>query len=529
MVIKMNSIRILDCTLRDGGYCNQWKFGSANIRKVIQNLTDAGIEIIECGFLSNKVENNPDISKFRTISYLSEVLPSNRHGCIYVAMINYGEYDLDEIPDCDGTTIDGIRVAFHKKNAEAAMPYCKKLMDKGYKVFVQAMVSMAYSDIEFLNLIHSVNELNPYAFYIVDSFGMMKEKDLMRYFALIENNLNFGICVGFHSHNNMQLAYSNAQSMVEAQTNRDLIVDSSIYGMGRGAGNLNTELFVEYLNNRFNKNYSLKLILEMMDEIINRFYRLSPWGYSLPNYLSARHNTHPNYAGYLADRNTLTVGDMDEIFELMDEDKRVEFDKSYIESLYLHYMERGKIIETNQSEFKELITKREILLIGPAKSSETQADLIKEYVKTNNPLVISVNFDYSTISPDYIFISNLRRFREISQNSKSKFIVTSNIPAADVYMQIKYQDVLNDIEVVRDNAGLMAVKMLINMGVSTVALAGFDGYSHDVTEGYADKQMAVIRKNAMIDAMNSGMGEIFRIYAKSIKMNFITPPVYYSV
>ena len=109
------------------------------------------------------------------------------------------------------------------------------------------MVSLSYTDEEFLDLIRRVNELEPYAFYIVDSFGMMKRKDLTRLFYLVEHNLNENIKIGFHSHNNMQLAYSNAQSLVDLHSDRELIIDASVYGMGRGAGNLNTELFVQYM------------------------------------------------------------------------------------------------------------------------------------------------------------------------------------------------------------------------------------------------------------------------------------------
>lgn len=120
------------------------------------------------------------------------------------------------------------------------------------------MVTLSYSDEEFLKLIRQVNEFMPYAFYIVDSFGMMKGKDLTRLFYMIEHNLSEEISIGFHSHNNMQLAYSNAQTLINVRSNRNLIIDSSVYGMGRGAGNLNTELFVDYLNENYGTHYKLE-------------------------------------------------------------------------------------------------------------------------------------------------------------------------------------------------------------------------------------------------------------------------------
>lgn len=165
----MNSVHVLDCTLRDGGYCNQWQFGFENTKKITGGLVESGIDIIECGFLTNKVTYDQNITKFNTLEQIASVIPQNRKGHLFVVMMNYGEYNLDDLPTYDGTSIDGIRVAFHKKNLKEALDVCKGIKEKGYKVFIQAMVSLCYTDEEFLNLIRSVNEIEPYAFYIVDS------------------------------------------------------------------------------------------------------------------------------------------------------------------------------------------------------------------------------------------------------------------------------------------------------------------------------------------------------------------------
>jgi 4-hydroxy 2-oxovalerate aldolase len=186
----MNKVHVLDCTLRDGGYCNKWEFGLKNTKKIINALVDANIDIIECGFLTNKVEHNSDITKFNKLEELSEIIPENREGKLYVVMMNYGDYDVDDLPKYDGTSVDGIRVAFHKRDFVTALEVCKKIKEKGYKVFIQDMVSLSYGDDEFLDLIQRVNEINPYAFYIVDSFGMMKGKALTRLYYMIEHNLN---------------------------------------------------------------------------------------------------------------------------------------------------------------------------------------------------------------------------------------------------------------------------------------------------------------------------------------------------
>ncbi len=525
----MNNIHILDCTLRDGGYCNEWRFGFENSKKIINGLIEANVEIIECGFITNRVLYNSDVTKFNTLSEIAKIIPENRKGKLFVAMMNYGEYNIDDLPDYDGTSIDGIRVAFHKKNRFEALELCQQIKAKGYLVFIQAMVSLSYSDEEFLKIIYRVNQFKPYAFYIVDSFGMMKGKELTRLFYMVEHNLDSEIWIGFHSHNNMQMAFSNAQLLTTVQTNRNLIIDSSIYGMGRGAGNLNTELFVEYLNENDRKQYCLKPLLILIDDIINFFYQRNNWGYSLPNYISAAHNAHPNYASYLDDKKTLTIEDINEIFDMMDEDKKVSYDKKYIEELYLRYMAAGRVDDEHKSELRSRLEGTQVLLIAPGKSSIDEKDKILNAALKQDLVVISVNYAYTEYSPDLIFVSNLRRFREIKERDKYKCIVTSNIHDEGVYVQLKYRDLLCNEEVVSDNAGLMAIKFLIEYNVKKIYLAGFDGYSHDLDENYGNSSMAFNIRNTVLDAINVGMSKVLKDYCKQIEIEMITTPKFVQI
>lgn len=514
---------MLDCTLRDGGYCNNWTFGEENIRTIINGLLEANIDIIECGYISHKTDFDINRSQYTSFEQVGRFIPKDREGKLFVAMINYGEVEVNDIPEYDGTSIDGIRVCFKKKERIEALEYARIVKEKGYKVFIQGMVSLSFTDEEFVDFIKRVNEIEPYAFYIVDSFGMMKGKDLLRLFYTVEHNLLPSIHIGFHSHNNMQLAYSNCLSLTQVQSNRSIIIDSSIYGMGRGAGNLNTELITEYLNENHNADYRLKPLLVIVDDILDAFYQKNYWGYSLPNYISAANNAHPNYAGFLDDKKTLTIEDIDNIFKLMDEDKKVSFDKKYIENLYIRYLATGKEQNEHRDELYQQLKGKKVILVAPGKSSIEE----KEKIANEEGVVISVNFDYPL--SDLIFLSNLRRYKEITRSKYSKCIVTSNITAEGVYMQIKYRDLLNNVESVRDNAGLMAIKFLMGFEVSEIMLAGFDGYSYDVKSNFADGRMEFYAKNAIFDAMNEGMRTVLEMYSKEIKISFLTTPKYVDI
>lgn len=294
--------------------------------------------------------------------------------------------------------------------------------------------------------------------------------------------------------------------------------------MGRGAGNLNTELFIEYLNENYDKQYQLKPLLTIIDGILDDFYRNNYWGYSLPNYISAKHNAHPNYAWFLDEKKTLTVEDMENIFQLMEKERKFSYDKEYIEDLYTRYLATGKVQEDHKEELTAILKGKRVVLIAPGKSSLDEKEKIVTEMEKVDVVSISVNFEYE--GADFIFLSNLRRYRELDKIKYEKCIVTSNIISDKVYLQTKYRDLLNDVETVRDNAGLMAIKLLIMYGVKEIMLAGFDGYSHNTKENYINSQMEFINKNVILDAMNFGMSKVLCELSKIVKISFLTEQKY---
>ena len=165
----MSNIKILDCTLRDGGYVNNWDFGHKNICKILTNLINAKLDYIECGFLK-PIEYNNNKSLFSNIDLLSKVIPLESKHTQYTLMINFGEYDSDNIPLCANKNI-ALRIVFKKEQRLQAFKYCKSLKDKGYDVFVNPMHTNTYTSYELLELVKMVDELHPKGFTIVDTTG----------------------------------------------------------------------------------------------------------------------------------------------------------------------------------------------------------------------------------------------------------------------------------------------------------------------------------------------------------------------
>jgi isopropylmalate/homocitrate/citramalate synthase len=322
------TISILDCTLRDGGYVNNWNFPQKQTTKIIKSLNKSNVDIVELGYLDDKNGKPNNSTLFNSVESVSDLIDGINLSFDKVVMINLFDFDVNELPQQSKTQIDGIRLAFHKKDIQEALVQAQKVIDLGYQLFFQPMVTKSYSDEDFLSAIKQANQLKIYAFYIVDSFGSMSLKEFKRYSNLANDNLREDICLGYHSHNNMQLAFSNAIDLCSMDFDREVIVDSSIYGMGRGAGNLNTELIADYLNTQ-DKKYNVIPLLEIIDELLTYYFKRHPWGFSPAQYLSASLDCHPNYASYLVNKKTNHIADIRNILEKISPDCKNDFDKKY--------------------------------------------------------------------------------------------------------------------------------------------------------------------------------------------------------
>lgn len=520
----MRKIEVLDCTLRDGGYVNQWKFGHKNITNITNKLIAANIDIVECGFLTQKFTYDSDTTLYNQIS---QVYIVENAKCKFVCLMNYGEYDIECLPLATVPNTFGIRVAFHKKEWQQALELSRKIKEKGYNVYLQPMVSMSYTKEEFIELINKANELRPEAFYIVDSFGYMKKNDLLDYFDIVEHYLDSNIKIGFHSHNNLQLSYSNAQLLCNIDTKHNLIIDSSVLGMGRGAGNLNSELFVEYLNEFYKeKRYSIEPLFVIIDEVLNNIYLSNYWGYSLAYYLSAIYKCHPNYATYLEDKNTLTVEGMNTILSELKEEEKDIFNKKAISDLYESYQKRITRQAEDWEESKKIFENRDVLLIAPGASIKKNIDRIRFVSEKENVITVAINFLPEDLNVQYIFVSNMKRYQNLGEVDKKRVIMTTNIESVAECISINYARIINQFENVADNAGLMMIKLCFLLGVKNIYLAGFDGYSENAEENYVDKDLELTTKIEVLENMNTSMKAALREFGKKIQLHFITKSKY---
>ena len=344
----MNKINVMDCTLRDGGWINDFQFGRNVMREILSGIAVSGIEHIELGYMDEKRNAQPGCSMYHSFEMLEDSyndMPGLSSIEKYV-MIDYGKFSVDKIPDAGsalGKYADGIRLCFHKKDYEAAVKTAKEIYAKGYKLIIQPMVVSRYSDEDLKKLIELVMKEIPgaAAFYIVDSFGVMDPEETTHRLMLVDNELDEKMAVGIHIHNNRDLCMINAEaacrltkekSREHFAAGRDLYIDSTLGGIGKGAGNLQTEKLVEYLNRKFYKGYNESIINNLNEMYISPLRLKYLWGFSEEYVLTSVYRATPSYAKILYREYGLTLDELKEFLMNMPEEKKDSFDRSFAEA-----------------------------------------------------------------------------------------------------------------------------------------------------------------------------------------------------
>lgn len=338
----MRNIQILDCTLRDGGLgledaaknCIADITFSQEDRKSIANLlAESELDIIELGSIEITSDDRKGYCIYPDIQAISAVKPSkHKKEQMFAALYRGPDTPIDDIPRWNKSLVEAVRVIIRYSELQKSLNFCAALADKGYKVFVQPMLTMRYTDEEIDLLIRESNKMGAYALYFVDSYGYMQNSDVDRLFKKLDVSLNKNIKIGFHSHNNMNLAMSNVLHFLDISKDRNIIVDSCINGMGQGAGNLQTELFVGYANNELGLNYKYNFILDCC-EIIEEYLNSTLWGYSVTRLIPALHKCAYKYAIVLRNTYHLSYREMNDILKDIPYDLKQRYTKENVEQV----------------------------------------------------------------------------------------------------------------------------------------------------------------------------------------------------
>lgn len=531
-------IKLLDCTLRDGAYIVDGNFGVPAIKGIIKKMQDANVDIIECGWLKNE-EHKIGTSFYHVPKDLEQYLTEKNDDVTFVVMIDWDRYDLNNLPDCDGNSVDAIRVVFPYGRYKQGIAIGQKIKEKGYQVFFQAANTLAYSEDDLHELAREINAVHPVGLSVVDTFGAMYEDDLERIVKILDKDLDKEVKLGFHSHNNQQLSFALTMHFVNMlnKSGRDIVVDASLCGMGRGAGNATTELVANFLNLKCHCNYDMNVIMDAIDIYMEYFQENYSWGYSTPYFIAGMYCCHVNNIAYLLKNHRTNAKDIYNIIEALSPEERKKYDYDLLEKKYIENQNRVVDDEEALDELKKVFRKRKILLIAPGKSVVIEQERVKKYIEEYKPIVIGINAINEIYQYDYLFLISSARYDYAKEVYPKQFAETRKILLSSIKTEpTENEIIINFYRVVKcgwehfDNAVIDCLRLMDKLHVKDIALAGFDEFGHKYNESYADEALPTLNPDNKWDELNAEIEDIFRdfkITAKHVtNIEFITESMF---
>ena len=320
-------IQLLDCTIRDGalGLEDANINGIANIQIDEKDRQELGkliaatkADIIETGSIEISDHDKRGFCIYQDIRQASSAIPKNcAPNQMCVGLFRGPDTPFIDIPEKTDDLLEGLRVILRYSELKKSLDFCEHLSQKGYKVFIQPMVTMRYSEKQIDMMIEYANNMNAYALYFVDSYGYMMPDDVLKFTERFDYKLNENIKIGFHAHNNINMAFANAIAFLNYETKRQIIIDSTVCGMGQGAGNLQTEIIADYLNKNYKKEYDYTAILSACD-FVEKFNQNNLWGYSVMRLIPAVHGAAYKYAVALRKTYHLSYVEIQRLMNLLD-------------------------------------------------------------------------------------------------------------------------------------------------------------------------------------------------------------------
>ncbi len=481
-------IKLLDCTLRDGGYYTSWDFDKNLVREYLNYIEKLPIEYIEIGYRSSLKEeyfgeyfylpmNTIKFIKDNTSKKLSIML--NVKDCLNV--------DLKELLGDVKKDIEIIKLAIDPNKIENGLNIAKILKEVGFKVGFNLMyISKIDDNHKIYNYLTKIEEYGD-ILYLVDSYGAIFPNNLEKLIQNIQKNISLPL--GFHGHNNLELAFSNALTAI----NNDVeYIDSTILGMGRGAGNLKTELFLTYLKNNYNFDIDLNILSKLV-ELFKPLQDKYKWG--------------TNFAYIVSGSYSLPQKDVMEALEIN------RYSITSIINKLTNNFDRLPIYQ-GEKKFKKA------LIIGGGESVKNCIEAIKLFLKQNNDIAVI----HSTSKYIHLFedIKNHQIFAisgdEITKleklpNNIDFFVTNPNPIKLNIKDERFYQLESIDFTDIKDSPLSVSLEITNILNIKDIYLVGYDGYNETKNK----KELYLMQETqSIIDNFNKKLISLTKTNYKNI-------------
>lgn len=526
------SFFILDCTLRDGGYYNNWDFPPEVVSEYLDSVASANIDYVELGLRNFAKQGFYGAFAYTTEEFIDTLeLPE---GPTYGVMV-----DAKTIIEAAMSVEDAInklfvpavkskiglvRVAAHFGEVESSGPIVAYLKKLGYIVGFNLMQAGGKADDVIADKAYQIaawKDLD--VLYFADSLGNMDDKEVTRVVKALRTCWKGP--VGIHTHNNMGKGLDNTLTAMEAGVTW---LDATVTGMGRGAGNTQTECLLAWLDQGQSK-YKPKRIYELVIRYFEVMQKECGWGSNLLYFLGAQNNVHPTYIQNLLSN---THYGTDEIIGAIDYLSRLEGATSYNGAVLdraLSFSDNKAEISGSQ-EVQGLFDDQDVLIIANGPSAQKYAAAIQLYIQNTQPVVVSINtsafiaqeyIDYYAISHNSKFLSESKLYRELAKPiilpkcrfTESELSALESVNLIDYGLEVvketfmaqgRYATTPHDITIA------YVLSALLESNVNSISVVGFDGYPDDN-----------VRQQEMVEIIN-----LYNTHEKSIKITSLTPTNY---
>lgn len=498
--------KTLDCTLRDGGYYTNWDFNKDLVSDYCKSMEELPIDYVEVGYRSIPLKGYLG-EYFYCPEYVMKSLKESMPSKKLVVILN--EKDIrgaqaKELLQVCKPYITMVRLAIDPKNIKRAIELASAVKEMGFEVAFNVMyMSNWLQDAVFLDYLEDLESIVDY-FYMVDSFGGIMPEDIKEITALVKKKTN--VKLGFHGHNNLEMALINTITALNEGCD---IVDCTITGMGRGAGNLRTELFLTYLDSYKGK----KIKYSQLSKVVDSFEKMKKthgWGTNLPYMFSGAFSLPQKQVMEWVGMNRYPIGSV--VNALNNQKEAIE------DNIKLPYLNQGDFYKTaiilgggataksHRFALKKLINKNTdtcLIHAGARNVSEyldVKCDQYYALVGFESEKLLTSISDTSILSQTCIYPPFPRQMGTI-------------IPE-EIKSISKELKAINFTSVVSESPLAIALQIAIDIGVNEVLLVGFDGY--DTTFNQAQHLIAQENQNFLNDAIKND----------KLKITSLTPTKY---
>lgn len=510
-----SDINIIDCTIRDGGYYNDWCFVDKDVDAYLLALSSAKVSYAEIGFRFGSASKFLGPYAFLSDSYISRLtVPPDLKLAVMINgkdILRDGRFDpalLNRFvaSRSSESRISMIRLACHLDELPMCSNAVLQLKSLGYEVGLNLMQISEYSDLEIITAISELASLEFDVFYIADSLGALDSDRLKEVLAILFNQLS--VPIGVHLHDNMYLALELAKTAIKYGVRW---IDSTVTGMGRGPGNLKTEVFLSYLNHQQVLRSNLLPLYSIVDSYFLPMQKEYGWGSNLYYYLSGLHRIHPTYIQNVLSDPSYTTSDLLSIIEFLKDRDSARYNQDVLVS-------RGEDFGGSSKPNSDLsfMTGRKIMIIASGPSAETHRDAVVEYIKKFDPIVLALNtvdefystiVDYNVVCNFYKFLSEIPRHLDSTRSLICPAYMYQYLDRSDI-RHINYGvEVGADYKVFENHCCLphllvffYALSICKAAGCESVGLVGFDGYpAGDERNALNRDQLSVFQKSVDLD------------------------------